>query len=33
VYLLDAWLYAPGRPKHEFMIQLSTILDTFRCGG
>jgi hypothetical protein len=33
VYLLDAWLYAPGRPKHEFMIQLGTILDTFRCGG
>lgn len=31
-YLLDAWLYAPGREKYEYMIQLETILDTFDCG-
>jgi hypothetical protein len=30
-YLLDAWLYAPGLEKYEYMIQLETILDTFRC--
>jgi hypothetical protein len=31
-YLLDAWLYAPGKDKYEYMIQLETILDSFRCG-
>jgi hypothetical protein len=31
MYLLDAWLYAPGREKYEYMIQLETLLDTFRC--
>jgi hypothetical protein len=31
-YLLDAWLYAPGLEKYEYIIQLETILDTFRCG-
>ncbi len=31
-YLVDAWLYAPGKEKYEYMIQLQTILDTFRCG-
>jgi hypothetical protein len=30
-YLLDAWLYSPGRPKYEYMIQLQTILNTFEC--
>ena len=32
MYLLDAWLYAPGKEKYEYMIQLQTILDSFRCG-
>lgn len=32
VYLVDAWLYAPGKEKYEYMIQLQTILNTFRCG-
>jgi len=32
MYLVDAWLYAPAKEKYEYMIQLSTILDTFRCG-
>lgn len=31
MYLLDAWLYAPGVDKYEYMIQLRNILDTFRC--
>jgi hypothetical protein len=31
-YLLDAWLYAPGKDKYEYMIQLQTILDSFQCG-
>jgi len=31
-YLLDAWLYAPGKEKYEYMVQLETILDTFDCG-
>ncbi len=32
IYLMDAWLYAPGRDKYEYMIQLQTILNSFRCG-
>ena len=32
MYLVDAWLYAPGKEKYEYMIQLQTILDSFRCG-
>lgn len=32
-YLLDAWLYAPGKDKYEYMIQLQTILDSFTCGA
>ncbi len=31
-YLIDAWLYAPALEKYEYIIQLETILDTFRCG-
>lgn len=31
-YLLDAWLYAPGEDKYEYMLQLETILNTFECG-
>lgn len=32
MYLIDSWLYAPGKEKYEYMIQLETILDSFRCG-
>jgi hypothetical protein len=32
LYLLDAWLYAPGKEKYQYMIQLETILDSFSCG-
>jgi hypothetical protein len=31
LYWMDAWLYAPGRDKYEYMIQLETILNSFRC--
>ena len=31
MYLIDAWLYAPGRDKYEYMIQLEEILGSFRC--
>lgn len=33
LYLLDSWLYAPGREKYQYMIQLETILGSFRCGS
>lgn len=33
LYLVDAWLYAPGQDKYEYMIQLRTILDSFQCGA
>ncbi len=31
-YIIDAWLYAPSRDKYQYMIQLETILDSFRCA-
>lgn len=31
-YLLDAWLYAPARDKYQYLIQLETLLSSFRCG-
>ncbi|HAC07886.1 MAG TPA: hypothetical protein DCF71_18735, partial [Gemmatimonadetes bacterium] len=33
MYLVDSWLYAPGKKKYEYVIQLETILDSFRCGA
>lgn len=30
-YLLDSWLYAPGKDKYEYMLQLEYILDSFQC--
>jgi hypothetical protein len=32
MYLIDAWLFAPAKEKYEYMIQLETIMDSFRCG-
>ncbi|MEX2529262.1 MAG: DUF4837 family protein [Gemmatimonadota bacterium] len=32
MYLMDAWVYAPNREKYEYVIQLRTILDSFRCS-
>jgi hypothetical protein len=31
-YLIDAWVYAPGRPKYEYIIQFEILLDTFACA-
>ncbi len=31
MYLLDSWLYAPGKDKYEYMLQLEYILDSFEC--
>lgn len=31
-FLIDVWLFAPSRPKYEYMIQLQTILNTFACA-
>lgn len=31
-YLVDAWLYAPGRDKYEYMVQLDEIANSFRCA-
>ena len=31
-YLVDAWLYAPGKSKFQYMVQLQTMLDSFRCS-
>ena len=30
-YLIDAWLYAPGKDKYQYLLQLETILNSFRC--
>jgi hypothetical protein len=32
-YLVDAWLYAPGKDKWEYMLQLDRILASFQCGN
>lgn len=32
LYLIDAWLYAPGKSKYQYMLQLETILNSFRCA-
>jgi hypothetical protein len=33
LYLIDAWLYAPGKDKWEYILQIETILESFRCGS
>jgi hypothetical protein len=30
-YLLDSWLHAPGAATYQYVVELETILDTFRC--
>lgn len=32
MYLIDAWLYAPGEEKYEYMTQLEEILGSFSCA-
>lgn len=31
LYFTDGWVYAPNQDKYQFMIQLETVLDSFRC--
>lgn len=31
-YLLDSWLYAPNRGKYRYLMEVETVLDTFRCS-
>lgn len=31
LYFVDAWLYAPGKEKWEYILQIETILNSFRC--
>ena len=30
-YLADAWLYAPGKDKYQYILQLEAILNSFSC--
>jgi hypothetical protein len=30
-YLLDSWLHGPGTATYQYVVELETILDTFRC--
>jgi hypothetical protein len=32
-YMVDAWLYAPGRDKYQYVLQIENILSSFRCGA
>ena len=32
-FLVDGWVYAPGRPKYEYVVQVETLLDSFRCAA
>ncbi len=31
-FLVDGWVYAPGRPKYEYMVQIQTLQNSFRCA-
>lgn len=33
MYLLDGWLYAPEQNQHEYMVELESIMNSFRCGS
>lgn len=32
-YFLDAWIYAPGKDKYQYLVQTRQILDSFTCGA
>lgn len=32
LYLVDSWLYAPSEDKWEYILQMETILHSFKCG-
>lgn len=31
-YFLDAWIYAPGEDKYQYVVQVRELLDSFTCG-
>jgi hypothetical protein len=31
-FLLDGWVYAPGREKYEYVLQVTQIMDSFECS-
>ena len=33
MYLVDGWLWAPDQEQHEYLVQLESILNSFRCGS
>ena len=33
MYLLDGWIYAPEQDQHEYMVEVESILNSFRCGS
>lgn len=32
-YFLDAWVYAPGEDKYQYLLQVRHVLDSFTCGA
>jgi len=32
LYMIDSWLYAPSEDKWEYILQMETILHSFKCG-
>lgn len=32
-FFLDAWVYAPGKDKYPYVLQVRNLLDAFRCPG
>ncbi len=33
MYLVDAWLWAPDQEQHEYLVELESIVNSFRCGS
>ena len=33
MYLVDGWIYAPDQDQHAYMIEVESILNSFRCGS
>ena len=33
MYLIDGWLYAPDQDLHAYLIEIESILNSFRCGS
>ncbi|MSR36021.1 MAG: DUF4837 family protein [Gemmatimonadetes bacterium] len=33
VYLVDGWLFAPDQDQHRYLVELESIVNSFRCGS